>query len=102
MKKYLLTLGLITTLQLSADAYVDSQHIITEQYLLNTGYSSSAARYIKLNTRDPYAPTDEIYPKRNAKRFFKTLWKKIDPTAFQDENEEWHDIKFDTGFYDLN
>jgi len=102
MKKYLLTLGILLSVSLTANAYVDSQYTITEQYMLNSGYSSEISRLIKTSSRDPYAPTDDIYPKYSLKKLFKQFWKKIDPTAFPEENFLWHDIKYTTGIYDMN
>ena len=102
MKKLLLTFGLISLANLAANAHIESQHTITEQYMLNSGYSADVAKWVELTSRDPYAPTDDLYPKYSAKRFFKYLWKKIDPTAFPDDNFEWHSIKYSTGIHDLN
>ena len=102
MKKLLLTLGILSTVTLSANAYIDSQYTVTEQYALNSGYSTETAKLIQLSTRDPYAPTDDLYPKYSAKRFFKQLWKRIDPTAFPDQNFEWHKIEYSTNILDLN
>ena len=102
MKKLSILLAILSLSAISVQAHIDANHTQTEQYMLNSGYSSAMAEYAKLSTRDPYAPTDDIYPERSAKRFFKNLWKKIDPTAFPEENDTWHDIKMNTGFYDLN
>jgi len=102
MKKILLSIGILLTVATSANAYVDSQYTVTEQYFLNSGYSSSTMKMVELTTRDPYAPTDDLYPKVSAKKFFKMLWKKVDPAAFPDENFAWHNIKYSTGVGDLN
>ena len=40
--------------------------------------------------------------KKDRKSFWKIMWKKVDPTAFQDVNDMWHDIKLETGIRDLN
>lgn len=102
MKKFLLTLGILLSVSLSANAYIDSQYTITEQYMLNSGYSTEISRLIHTSSRDPYAPTDDIYPKHSMKRFLKQLWKKIDPVAFSDDNFEWHNIKYSSDIYDMN
>lgn len=102
MKKLLLVMGFIALGSLTANAHVDSQYTVTEQYLLNSGYSAEVAKWAKFSTRDPYAPTDDLYPKYSVKRYFKYLWKKVDPTAFPDDNFQWHDIKYSTGIHDLN
>lgn len=102
MKKFLLSMVVLSLSVTSAQAHIDSNFTQTEQYMLNSGYSRSMANYAHITNRDPYAPTDDIYPEHSAKRFFKVLWKKIDPTAFPDENSNWHNIQLNTGFYDLN
>ena len=102
MKKILLATGAILLAGLSVQANVDSQHLMTEQFMLNSGYSSNMAKYTELITRDPYAPTDDKFPKKNFKNTMKNIWRKIDPTAFPDENNTWHDIKMNTGINDLN
>ena len=102
MKNLLFVLGLLSVCSLSAQAFVDSQYAVTEQYMLNSGYSAEAAKYAELSTRDPYAPTDDIYPKHSPKRFLIQLWKKIDPVAFPEYNTRWHQIKYTPSFYDYN
>ncbi|MCR5262181.1 MAG: hypothetical protein K6C94_10160 [Candidatus Gastranaerophilales bacterium] len=102
MKKLSILLTLLTLSAISAQAHIDSNHTHTRQFFLNSGYSAAMEEYAGLSTRDPYAPTDDIYPERSAKRFFKNVWKKIDPAAFPEENDTWHDIKMNAGFYDLN
>lgn len=102
MKKLSILLMLLSMSAITAQAHIDSNHTQTRQFMLNSGYSSAIAEYAELSTRDPYAPTDDLYPEKSAKRFFKNLWKKIDSTAFPEENNTWHDIKMNTGFYDLN
>ena len=102
MKKLLTAFGLFLALSLTAQAYVETGHMTTKQYMLNSGYSSFMADMAEITTRDPYAPTDDKFPERSPKRFFKLLWKKIDSTAFPEINNNWHDIKESTGFSDLN
>lgn len=101
MKKLLLTFGVITLTALTSNAHIETNHTTTEQYMLNSGYSAEVAKWAKLTSRDPYAPTDDIYPKYSAKRFFKYLWKKVDPTAFPDDNFEWHSIQYSPSLNDL-
>lgn len=101
MKKVLLSIITLSITTLAANAHVDSQHMTTSQYMLNAGYSANMAKYAELTTRDPYAPTDDIHPEKSPKRFLKYVWKKIDSTAFPDDNNTWHDIKMTSGFSDL-
>lgn len=102
MKKLLIALSLVLTASLTAEAYLDTEHMTTKQYMLNAGYSSYMSSMAEITTRDPYASTDDLYPKRSPKRFLQLLWKKVDPVAFPDINDNFHDIKLNSGFNDLN
>ena len=93
---------MLTLTSLAANAHIDTNYMKTKQYMLNSGYSAEIAKYAELTTRDPYAPTDDIYPQKSPKRFLKYVWKRIDSTAFPDDNNTWHDIKMSTEFSDLN
>ena len=53
MKKLLLLLSLIFVSQ-SAFAYVDNQFMTTEQFMLNTGFSSEMTKAIQFNNGDVY------------------------------------------------
>lgn len=100
MKKITLSLIMLSVTALSAYANLDTNHTTTEQYFLNAGYSSQMAKYAKFTTRDPYGPTDEIY-KTDGKTIWKRIWKKIDATAFEDENSTWHEIRMETRLSDF-
>lgn len=100
MKKIALSLILLSVTSMSAYANLDTNHTTTETYFLNAGYSSQMAKYAEFTTRDPYGPTDEIY-KKDAGTIWKQIWKKIDATAFEDENSTWHDIRMQTGISDF-
>lgn len=100
MKKFTLSLIILSVTALSAYANLDTNHTTTEQYFINAGYSSNMAKYAKFTTRDPYGPTDEIQ-KNDGATIFKRLWKKIDATAFEDENSTWHEIKMETRLSDF-
>lgn len=102
MKKLLIAFSLVLTASLAAEAYLDTEHMTSKQYMLNSGYSSLMSSMAEITTRDPYAPTDDLFPKHSPKRFMKLLWKKVDPVAFPDTNTYWHDIKHSAGFTDLN
>ena len=102
MKKLVISFVMLAVTSLAANAHVDTGHMKTKQYMLNTGYSSEMAKYGELATRDPYAPIDDKYPQKSPKRFLKYVWKRIDSTSFPDDNNTWHDIQMSTGFSDLN
>lgn len=102
MKKLLIAFSLVLAASLTAEAYLDTEYMTTKQYMLNSGYSSLMSSMAEITTRDPYAPTDDIYPQRSPKRFLQLMWKKVDPAAFPDTNTYWHDIKHSAGFNDLN
>lgn len=87
--------------QAACFAHIDSNHMQTEQYMLNNGYSAEMAKMSRIITHDVYAPTDDARFQHTPKRFLKILWKKIDPMAFPDENTFWHDIQYSSSFYDL-
>lgn len=53
MKKIALLFSLILVAQ-SAHAFIDSQHMKSEQFLVNTGYSAEAARMIAITSENPY------------------------------------------------
>ncbi|MBQ2645293.1 hypothetical protein IJG14_06965 [bacterium] len=102
MKKVSIFLSIFFMTALCASAHIDSNYMHSIQYLLNSGYSEAIAKYADITTRDPYSPTDDIYPEKSPKHFLKMLWKKIDSTAFPDDNNTWHSIKMNTDFSDLN
>jgi hypothetical protein len=83
-----------------AFANVNTKDMTTAQYLMNAGYSGNMAKYAELTTRDPYAPTDDVY-RKDGVSILKNIWKKIDPTAFEDYNETWHEIKLTPTVSDL-
>lgn len=103
MKKFTIALGLMMLMSSQASyAAIDAEYMTSEQYMLNTGYSKYMTDMAQITTRDPYQPTDDIYPKKSPKRFFQMLWKKVDPVAFPDVNQNMHDIQLNNGFNDLN
>lgn len=53
MKKIVLLFSLILITQ-SAHAFIDSQYMKEEQFLVNTGYSSEMANMIKVTSENPY------------------------------------------------
>lgn len=101
MKKLILSIAVLLTTSLCANANIDSDFIKSEQYFLNAGYSEQTAEFVSLTNRDPYSPTDDIYPKKTVKTYCQLLWKKIDPTAFPELNNVWHDTKLNTGITDF-
>lgn len=101
MKKITFTLLILAVNGMAAFANLDTNHTTTKNYFLNAGYSSNMAKYAEFTTRDPYGPEDELYPKNNPTTVWKQIWKKIDATAFEDENATWHDIKMETRLSDF-
>ena len=102
MKKFAFLIFVSAILgQTAVFAHIDSNHMRTEQYMLNNGYSAEMARMAQIISYDVYAPTDDARFEHTPKRFLKILWKKIDPMAFPEENTFWHDIQFSPSFYDL-
>ena len=57
MKKIALLFSLILVAQ-SAHAFIDTQHMKSEQFLVNTGYSAEVAKMIAVTAQDPYR---EVY-----------------------------------------
>ena len=101
MKKFGIAICLMAFLAPMANAAIDAEYMTSEQYLLNSGYSKFLTDMAQITTRDPYQPTDDIYPKKSPKRFFQMLWKKVDPVAFPEINQNMHDIQLNNGFNDL-
>lgn len=100
MKKILFLTVMFLAAGAAAQAYVDSSHTMTEQYMLNTGYSREIVKMSNVANHDVYAPTDDERFAKTPKRLLKMIWRKIDPMAFPDENYVWHDIEYYPSFYD--
>ena len=82
MKKFGIAICLMAFLAPMANAAIDAEYMTSEQYLLNSGYSKFLTDMAQITTRDPYQPTDDIYPKKSPKRFFQMLWKKLTLSHF--------------------
>ena len=71
MKKIALLFSLILIAQ-SAQAFIDNQHMKTEQFLVNTGFSAEMARMIAINSENPYREphVEKPTPKNILRRFY--------------------------------
>lgn len=54
MKKVILILSIFLATSMTANAYVDSQYLTSEQFLVNVGYSAEMKRMIGITADDPY------------------------------------------------
>lgn len=54
MKKIVLILSIFLSVSLTANAYVDSQYLKTEQFLVNVGYSKEMKNMVEITSEDPY------------------------------------------------
>ena len=70
MKKIALLFSLILVAQ-SAHAFIDSQHMKSEQFLVNTGYSAEMSKMIAITSEDTYREpyVEGKKPKDLLKRF---------------------------------
>lgn len=54
MKKIVLLAAIFISTSMSANAYIDSQYMSSEQFLVNVGYSAESARVLGIVNQDPY------------------------------------------------
>lgn len=98
MKKLSVLLLLLMLTSLSASAFIDSQYMITGQYLHNTGYSKEVERMVNVTARDPYAPAPETKNENIWRRIHNYLIPGIDTDLdFYDHdgsfnNPSWRDL----------
>ena len=98
MKKLIYTFVFLIATTTAANAYVDSQYMTSEQYLINTGYSKEMARVTKMQTTNPYQKLTEEKDKR---KFYQKAYEYIDPCANQFDTFPRHDTKFNSNWQDL-
>lgn len=74
MKKIALLFSLILIAQ-SAHAFIDTQYMKTEQYMVNTGYSAEMAKIGRITSENPYREpyVEGKNPKALIKRFHRYL-----------------------------
>ncbi len=92
MKKLALILFLFLCTSAVSQAYIDSQYMTTEQYLVNTGYSAEAAKVGSIATQDPYRENyvEEMTPKN----VFKRVYWYLNPGAMLHYDFYNHNIDF--------
>ena len=95
MKKYIiLSAAMLVITSSVANAYVDNQFMKTEQYMLNTGYSTDMVKMLDQHTLDPYR---EPYSEpKNASTIWKRIYGYVAPSMYTDLTYYNHDIKFNT------
>ncbi len=72
MKKIAVIFSIILIAQ-SANAFVDSQYMKTEQFLTNIGYSAENARIVEMNSDNPYREPNINNDKNIARRLYHYL-----------------------------
>lgn len=93
MKKIALVLSLVMTSTLAANAYVDSQYMSSEQFLVNTGYSKEAAKVLTVVNQDPYR--EPAVEATNPKNVFRRIYHYIVPGQNGDLDFYNHSGSFD-------
>ena len=88
MKKFIV-LFLLLCLANVANAYVDSQYLKQEQFLVNSGYSSEMARMIRINSEDPYR--EQYKESYNIKNIARRVYNYIVPGQSTDLDFYNHD-----------
>ena len=69
MRKLVLILLMFVSTNLIANAYVDSQHTASEQFLVNTGYSKEMRKMVEVSNLNTYRePYQEVKTPQNIMR----------------------------------
>lgn len=98
MKKTLYTVAIFSLSCLSAHAYVDSQFMTSEQFLINSGYSKEISKVTNIKKQNSYSPLPE---KTDNRTILKKLYNYLDPCSGADVTFPNHDINFDANWRDL-
>ena len=72
-------------------AIVDTNRMMSEDYMLNQGYSPEMVRMMNLRIVDPYAPHEEKEVKKTPQAWIKRFYQYLDPAT---------DYKFGEGIID--
>jgi hypothetical protein len=96
MKKTVLTLTILMAVSMAANAFVDTEYMTTEQYIVNTGYSKDMAKEMMVVKQDPYRPEFSDKDQRSFKDVTRKIYNYIAPTMYTDYNYYNHSIKFNT------
>ncbi len=98
MKKFLYVLPIMIITALASNAYVDTDHMTTEHFLINNGYSKDTAAVVESQKRDPYGPVNYKKDKRN---IWMKIYNYIDPVSGGNRTYPVHDVKIDSNWQDL-
>ena len=90
MKKLVLIMALFLTTNVVANAYVDSQFLKTEKFLVNTGYSAEMPRVLSMTGDNPYR--DVYVEPTKPKDVFRRIYHYIVPGQNQDLDFYNHSI----------
>lgn len=92
MKKIIYSVVFLFLINLSANAYVDSQFTSSEQFLINSGYSKEASRLLQIQKKDLYGPVDN---KTNKQTIYQKIYSYIDPLYTKNSDFAQHNIQYD-------
>lgn len=98
MKKFIYTITFLLIGSLSANAYIDSQHMTSEQSLINQGYSKDTAVVIKAANKNPY---DAIEEKTDNRTIYQKIYNYLDPCSEVNRAYPNHDFKPNSNWQDL-
>ena len=94
MKKLIILAGLTAFIAggLQAFAVVDTDRLLTDDYLLNQGYSPEMVRMMKTKQVDPYAPHKAKETPNTPVKWFKRFYQYVDPAT---DNQRFGDSIID-------
>ncbi len=98
MKKGLYLIPVLLMSSMSCFAYVDSNHMTSDQFLINTGYSKATVTAVESMKLSPYGSP---VPKRDQRNFLVRFYHYIAPLSEGDRSFPTHDIKFNSNWQDL-
>ena len=83
MKKLAALTAILTFSGLVLPAYsiIDTNQLMSEDYLRNTGYSPETTRIMKLKMVDPYAPHQEKEFQHTPVNYVKKFYQYVDPAT---------------------
>ncbi len=91
-KNIILTMVILALAATGANAYVDNQYMKSEQFLLNTGYSTDMKKMLDVMTEDVYR---EPYSEpKTPSNIFKRIYSYVAPTMYTDLTFYNRDINF--------
>lgn len=83
MKKLIIStlIAAAASIALPSLSVVDTDRLLSEEYLRNQGYSPETIRMINLKRVDPYAPRKEKEEQTTPVSYMKKFWQYIDPAV---------------------